>query len=140
MSKTFKLKLVAPDGVKYNEDATEVLLPTSNGQIAILADHASLITVLKPGEIIIKNGSKEDYLSTDGGTVEVHNNLVKILADTAERAENLDEMAIVEAQKKAKERMEQAKNDTEYADAYGYMEKQLARLSFIKKRKRNYRI
>ncbi len=140
MSKTFKLKLVSPDGVKYDQDATEVLLPTPNGQIAILADHASLVTVLKPGEIVIKNANKEDYLSTDGGTVEVHNNLVKILADTAERAESLDEMAIVEAQKKAKERMEQAKNDTEYADAYGYLEKQLARLNFIKKRKRNYRI
>ena len=103
MSKTFKLKLVSPDGVKYDQDATEVLLPTPNGQIAILADHASLVTVLKPGEIVIKNANKEDYLSTDGGTVEVHNNLVKILADTAERAESLDEMAIVEAQKKAKD-------------------------------------
>lgn len=140
MSKTFQLKLVSPDGVKYDESATEVLLPTPNGQIAILADHASLVTALKPGEIIIKNGSKEDYLSTDGGIVEVHNNLVKVLADTAERAENLDEMAIVEAQKKAKERMDQAKNDVEFADAYSHMEKQLARLSFIKKRKRNYRI
>ena len=56
MSK-FKLKLIAPDGVKYEAEATAVILPTSDGEIEILPGHMPLVSLLAPGEMIIKNGS-----------------------------------------------------------------------------------
>lgn len=135
----FKLKLIAPDGVKYEEEATEVTLPTADGQITILPNHMPLISLLKPGEIIIKNGTKEHNLATEGGVVEVTNNLVKILADTAEDAESLDELKIVEAKKAAEQAKANAKDDVEYTDAAAALEKQLAKLNFLTKRKKKYR-
>jgi len=133
---TFKLKLIAPDGVKYEEEAEEITLPTVDGNITVMANHMPLISLLKPGEITIRNGSKEHHLATEGGIVEVANNLVKILADTAEDANSLDELKIVEAKKAAEMAKADAKNDTEYADAAAMIEKQLAKLAFLQKRKK----
>ncbi len=132
----FTLKLIAPDGVKYEETATEVTLPTDFGQITILPNHMPLISLLKPGEILIKNGTKETYLATEGGIVEVVDNVVKVLADTAENAESLDELKITEAKKSAETRLANAKDKVESADATAALEKQLAKLSFINRRKK----
>ena len=136
---TFKLKLIAPDGVKYESEAEEITLPTAEGQITILPNHMPLIALLKPGEIIIRNGSKTEELATEGGVVEVSANEVKVLADTAEEASSLDELKIVEAKKAAEARLSQAKDDVEFADAAAILEKQLAKLSILEKRKKKYR-
>lgn len=138
MNNKFTLKLIAPDGVKYEEEAEEVTLPTADGQITILPNHMPLITLLKPGEIIIKDGSKIHELATEGGIAEISDNLVKILADTAEEAGNLDELKIVEAKKAAENRLAEAKDEVEFADAAAALEKQLAKLNFLTKRKRKY--
>lgn len=135
----FKLRLIAPDGVKYEEDATEVTLPTADGEITVLANHMPLISLLKPGEITIRNGQKEHNLATEGGIVEIANNVVKILADTAEDADSLDELKIVEAKKAAEQAKANAKDDVEYTDAAAALEKQLAKLNFLTKRKKKYR-
>lgn len=135
---TFKLKLIAPDGVKYEEDATEVTLPTVDGQVTILPNHMPLITLLKPGEIIIKNGTKIHELATEGGIVEISNNLVKILADTAEDVSSLDELKIAEAKKIAEERLANAKDDVEFTDASAMLEKQITKLNLLTKRKKKY--
>lgn len=137
--KTFQLKLIAPDGVKYEKEASEVTLPTDNGQITVLPDHMPLITLLKPGEIIIKNGNSVEELATEGGIVEIDNNIVKILADTAEDVHSLNELKIAEAKKAAEQRLSNAKDDVEFTDASAELEKQLAKLNFLTKRKRKYR-
>ena len=134
----FKLKLIAPDGVKYEETATEITLPTRDGQISILPGHMPLITLLKPGEIIIKNGAKVHELATEGGVAEISQDLVKILADTAEDAGNLNELKIVEAKKAAEHRLATAKDGVEFADASAALEKQVAKLNFLTKRKKKY--
>jgi len=136
MSKTFLLKLIAPDGVKYQEEATEVVLPTENGQIEVLPGHMPLVALLKPGEIIIRNGDKEHFLATEGGIAQISQNLVKILADTAEDADSLDELAIVEAKKVAQERLANAKDEVEFTEAQALLEKQLAKLNILTKRKK----
>ncbi len=139
MKTNFNLKIIAPDGVKYEEEATEISLPTPDGYITILPNHMPLIALLKPGEIIIKNGSKIHELATEGGIVEISNNLVKILADTAEEVNNLNELRIIEAKKAAEERLKNAKDDVEFADAAAHLEKQLAKLSILNKRRKKYR-
>ncbi len=134
MSKTFKLKLIALSGVKYEADTTAVFLPTPDGVIEVLPDHMPLIALLSPGEIIIKNNGNQKNLVTDGGMVEIADNLVKILADEAEEADNLDEMKILEAKKAAEARLANAKDDVEHADAAAQLEKQLSKLKFVKRR------
>lgn len=135
---TFKLQIIAPDGVKYEEVASAVVLPTASGHIEILPNHMPLVTLLSPGEIIIKNGGQDKSYSTEGGVVQVGNNLVKVLADTADEAHNLDELKIAEAKKAAEERLANAKDDVEYTHAAAQLEKQLAKLKYLNKRK-NYR-
>ena len=134
--KTFKLKLIAPDGVKYEGEAYEASLPTPDGQISILPDHMPVISLLAPGEIVLKTSGKEHYLATEGGVVEISNNLVKILADSAESAESLDQVKIDEAKKRAEQSLANAKTDIEFADASAALEKQLAKIRVINKRKK----
>ena len=125
---TFKLKLIAPDGIKYEHEANEVLLPTPQGQIAVLPDHTPLISLLSPGEISVINNGKESHLATEGGIVEISNNLVKILADTAEDVDSLNELKIEEARKAAEQRRNEAKDDFEYADAVAAVEKEIVKI------------
>ncbi|MFA7253777.1 MAG: ATP synthase F1 subunit epsilon [Patescibacteria group bacterium] len=132
----FTLKLIAPDGVKYEEEADEVVLPTADGQITVLPGHMPVISLLKPGEIIIKNGNKTHELATEGGVAEISQNLVKVLADTAEEADSLDELKIAEAKKAAEQRLANAKDEVEFTEAAAALEKQLVKLSFITKRKK----
>lgn len=136
--KTFKLKLIAPDGIKYEEDATSVSLPTRDGQITVLPGHVALITLLKPGEIVIKDGGNSHELATEGGVAEITGTEIKILADTAEDAQSLDELKIVEAKKAAEKRLAAAKDDVEFADAAAALEKQIAKLNFLTKRRKKY--
>jgi len=135
MSNTFSLKLIAPTGVKYESVATAVFLPTSDGTIEILPNHMPLVALLIPGEIRIKNGSEENTLVTEGGLVEVSNNLVKILADTAEDVDSLDELKILAAKKAAEDRLTNAVDNSEYADATAQLEKQISKLRFIKRKR-----
>jgi len=133
--KSFTLKLIAPSGIKYQAEADSVFLPTPDGTIEVLADHMPLVALLAPGEIIIKNGSTQKNLVTDGGIVEISHNLVKILADEADEAENLDELKILEAKKAAENRLANAKDSVEITDATVHLEKQLSKLRFIKRRR-----
>ena len=134
----FNLKLIAPDGVKYEAEATAVKLPTPDGEIEILPNHMPLVSLLSPGEIVILNNSETKYLATEGGVVEIADNLVKVLADTAEEANDLDEMKIVQAKKAAEERLSNAKNSVEFTEAQALLEKQLAKIRFLGRRKRKH--
>jgi F-type H+-transporting ATPase subunit epsilon len=136
--KTFNLKLISPTGIKYEAEANSVFLPTPDGEIEVLPDHMPLIALLSPGEISIKLDDKTEFLSTDGGLVEINSNIVKIIADAAESADSLDEFKILEAKKAAEERLANAKDNVEFADAAAHLEKQLARLSVITKHKHRH--
>lgn len=133
---TFKLKLIAPDGIKYEHEAVEVTLPTPQGQITILPNHMPLISLLSPGEIVLKINGTEHILATEGGIVEVADNDVKILADTAEDLDSLDQLKVEEAKKEAEHLLATAKDDVEYADALAHLEKQIAKINVLKRRKK----
>jgi len=133
---SIKLKLISPDGIKYDHEVTSVSLPTQNGQITILPEHTPLIAIMAPGEIVIKINGKEEILASEGGVVEVSDKLVKILADSAEEVNSLNQLKIEEAKKEANELLANAKNDIEYANAVAHLEKQIAKLNILKRRKK----
>lgn len=135
MKQSFLLKLIAPDGIKYESEATAVKLPTPDGEIEILPNHMPLVSLLSAGEITIIDNDKIKLLATEGGIVEISNNLVKILADTAEEAADLDEMKIEQAKKAAKERLENAKDEVEFTEAATMLEKQIMMARIAAKRK-----
>ena len=74
------VEILTPDLVLYNGDATYIGLPGSDGSLGILNHHAALVTTLREGEVVVKNANDEQMFSIKGGTVEVLNNHVTVLA------------------------------------------------------------
>jgi len=136
MSKQLDLKIVTPDGVMYNSEADKVSIPTRDGGITVYPDHIPLISVLKPGEISVH---KEDYnvnMAVSTGVLEVRpDSRLYILADTAERAEEIDIEKAKKARQRAKEMLEQKKQqeDVDFARLQSKIEKEAARIKVGKK-------
>ena len=102
MAETFKLEIITPDRQVVDDVAEEMQIPGRNGYLGILPGHAPLITELDAGEISYRKGSQTEYLSVGWGFAEVLPGRVTILAETAERAEEID----VERARKAADRAE----------------------------------
>ena len=102
-----RVEIITPEGELLDvEDATHVLLPGASGQIGILPDHSPLASSLDVGLIHIDRQSEEsELLATSGGFVEVNSDHVMVLAETAERAEEIDVERAREALERAKKRM-----------------------------------
>jgi F-type H+-transporting ATPase subunit epsilon len=108
-----KFEIATPERVVLREDIVQVTVPTKQGEITVLPGHIPLVASLMPGVIEIrKPGGQADVMSVSGGFIEVLKDKVVILADTAERAEELDEARIETARQKA----EAIKQDVVRAD------------------------
>ena len=113
-----------PDDLK--EEISQVSVPTRQGEIAVLPGHIPLVASLQPGVIHVrKSGGGEDIMSVSGGFIEVLKDKVVILADTAERAEELNETAIEAARKKAEETLKDLRDFDR--DRFANINAQLAR-------------
>lgn len=130
MAKTIKFEIVTPEKLVLKEMVMQATIPTTSGEITVLPDHIPLVSILKPGVLELKkeDGSLE-IMSVSGGFIEVLKDKIVILADTAERAEDLDEERIAEARAKAEENKKNAqfKDEVEFTDISVRIEKELAR-------------
>ena len=125
------LKIVSPDGVTYDSAAESVSLPTATGEITVLPHHVPLVTVLKAGEVRIKTQNQEFSLSVSSGVVEIRpNSVVYVLAETAERAEQIDLTRPEAARARAVELMQTQErlDDEDFARLTASLEKELVRL------------
>lgn len=131
------LKITTPEGVIYENKVDSVTLPTESGEITILQNHIQLVSILVPGEIIVRADGKEDYLSVSTGFIELRNNQITILADTAEAVESLIEEEILKAKERAQRLLEQKRAiaDVSFAEAAAALERELARLKVYRRRK-----
>ena len=94
MSENFSVEIISPDNLIIESEATEVTIPSYEGQMGILKDHIPLITFLRPGLITIKKNSEEKTFFAEEGTVEFSKNKLLILSSTARNLENLDKKSI----------------------------------------------
>ncbi len=137
--KTIKFEIVTPERIVLKQDILSVSVPTMSGEITILPDHIPLVSILKPGIIELKKADNViEIMSVSGGFIEVIKDRIVILADTAERAEELDGERIAMAQKKAEELKKSAKeiDDVDFAAVSAKLEKELARMRAINKWRR----
>lgn len=137
--KTIKFELVTPERVVLRQEALQVTVPTTSGEITILPDHIPLISILRPGVLELKRADNVvEIMSVSGGFIEVLKDKIVILADSAERAEELDEERIKDAQKRAEELKKSAKDtdDMEFADISARLEKELARMHAVNRWRR----
>ena len=138
---SLKLDIVTAERVVYSEEVDAVIAPGVEGQLGILPHHAPLMTTLQAGELRVKRGGEEDSLAISGGFLEVRPDRVIVLADTAERAEEID-MARAEA---AKQRAEQRLADKhapglDEARVETALRRAMARLTIAEKVKRRRKL
>lgn len=131
-----KLKLVTPERVVFEDEVDAVTAMTESGEVTILPHHVPLVSVLRPGEMRVKKGSGEYFLAVTTGFLEMRpGNELVILADTAERAEELDEAKIEQAKQRAQKLLEQVRHqdDVSFAAAAAMLEREVLRLKVVRK-------
>ena len=133
---TFRLELVTAERMVYSDDVNIVIAWGLEGQLAILPHHAPLMTMLQPGELIIKNDNEETYMAVSGGFLEVRPDKVIILADACERAEEIDLARAEEAKRRAGEIMEAPSPETDTAAAEAALRRSLVRLKVAERIRR----
>ena len=94
MSEKFAVEIISPDKSILKSEASEVTIPSYEGQMGILKDHIPLITFLRPGLIVIKENSVEKRFFVEDGTIEFSNNNLLILTSTAKNLDNLDKNSL----------------------------------------------
>jgi F-type H+-transporting ATPase subunit epsilon len=122
------VEVVTAERELYSGEADVVIAPGSEGELGILPRHAALLTTLKVGQLLIRLGGAEEPLFVSGGFLEVSNNSVTVLAETAERAEEIDQARAEAARRRAQEYLQQARSDVERAELVGALERAVARL------------
>ncbi len=131
-----KFKIVTPEKVIYENEVLQVTIPTMNGEITVLPNHIPLVSVLKAGELKIKDNAGEHHLAVSGGFLEVRgNNEIVILADHAERVADIDIAKAEEAKQRAEEQMKDIKNvqDVDYARLQAAIDRETNKLRIVKK-------
>jgi F-type H+-transporting ATPase subunit epsilon len=128
-----KLEIVTAERIVYTADVDEVIAPGVQGQLGILPHHAPLMTTLQAGELLVKKGGQEEILAISGGFLEVRPDHIIILADQAERAEEIDAARAEEARKRAEERLKQRGTGTDEDRAEAALRRAMVRLSVVEK-------
>lgn len=109
------VEIVTPNGLSYKNDTAKlVVVRTVEGDLGILPNHAPIIVPLAIDEVRIKadlHATDEDVVAINGGIMEVRDNLLTIIADSAERAEEIDVSRAERARERAEEEIEVARED-----------------------------
>ena len=125
---TLHVEVVTAERELYNGEANLVSVPGSEGRMGILPRHAALLATLAPGELRIELNGAEEPLFVSGGFIEVSNNTVTVLADTAERAEEIDEARAEEARRRAQEHLQDVQSESDRAELQAALERAISRI------------
>ncbi len=133
-----RLEIVTGERLVYSDDVDAVVAPGIDGEMGILPHHAALMTTLQPGELRVTKGGQEVLMAVTGGFMEVLPHKVTILADTAERAEEIDEARAEESRTRAQTRLAQAAQGSQIdaARAQAAMRRASVRLKVAQRKKR----
>lgn len=102
------VEVITAERSVVQDEADMVIAPTVEGVIGILPRHAPLLTALAPGVMVLKRDGSEEELAISGGFLEVNRDRVLVLADTAEREEDIDEALAEQARREAEEALKEA--------------------------------
>ena len=139
MSKIIKFEIVTPERVVLKAEVKRVTLPTQQGEITVLAGHIPLVAILQPGVIEIeKKDGEAEIISVSGGFIEVLRDKIVILADTAERAEEIDLERAEAARKRAEQTIKEMRqfDQARFANVNAQIAKELARSRAVKRWKK----
>ncbi len=133
---TVKLDVVTAEGVVFSDDVELVVALATEGELGILPHHTPLMAILQPGELRVRKGGEDLYLAVSGGFLEVRPDRVIVLADTAERAEEIDRQRAEEAKKRAEEILAHPAPEVDLSRAEAALHRSIARLKVAERRRR----
>jgi len=133
MAMTMHVDIVSAEAEIFSGRATMLFAPAVMGEVGVMPQHAPLLTKIKPGEVrVVIDGKEEECFYVSGGMLEIQPSGVTILADTALRADSIDEAAAIEAKERAEKAMEDRKSEVDYAAAESELLEAVAQLQTIK--------
>lgn len=130
------LEIITPEKIIFKDVIDEAIVPTVNGEIAILPHHIGLLTQIVPGELIIKKNNKSQSIAITEGFLQVSNNHISILANYAINAESINVARAEVAKKRAEKLMEEKKSDKDFRIAEAELRKAILELKVGYKHKR----
>ena len=133
---TMRLEIITVERVLFDSEVDAVVALGAEGELGILPNHAALMTMLQPGELRYRIGNEESYLAITGGFMEVAGNRVTVLADAAERAEEIDEARAQEAVRQAQERIAQRGEEMDLEQALHSLRRAQVRVQTVTRRRR----
>lgn len=132
------LSVSTPEGSLFKGEIDQLTVNTEVGEITILPNHIPLVSIVKPGELLIKQDKKNIALAVYGGFLEIrNNNEVVLLADAGERVDQIDLVKAEEAHKKAEKILKEKFNTADYEDAALNLQRELTRIKLAKKYKKH---
>ena len=133
-----KFKIATPESVVYEDEIFQVSIPTAAGEITVLPNHIPLVSILQAGELKITDKDGEQPFAISSGFLEIKSdNEIVILADSAERATEIDLDAAEEARKRAEDEMERAKSEenVDFAKLQAVIDREMNKVRVAKKYK-----
>ncbi len=128
MANTFKLEIISPHGIVYTGDVHHVRAPGAEGSFGVLPGHTPFLSPLQVGVIEAEVEGKTILFATSGGLAEVHGDKVVILAETAEKKEQIDVSRAEEAVERARKRLSERTPNTDVERAQSALARALNRL------------
>ncbi|MBY6204447.1 F0F1 ATP synthase subunit epsilon [Halomonas denitrificans] len=138
MASTIHVDIVSAEAEIHSGEATMVVVTGEEGELGIAPRHAPLLTRIKPGQVrvMLPEGGEEFYY-VSGGLLEVQPHVVTVLADTAARADDLDEAAALRAKEDAERALADRSADMEMAEAQARLAEAVAQLAALERLRRN---
>ncbi|HDS09122.1 MAG TPA: F0F1 ATP synthase subunit epsilon [Firmicutes bacterium] len=125
---TVPIDIVTAEKIVHSDDVDILIAPGRKGQLGILPGHAPLIATLVPGELIVRKSDQEYIIAISGGFLEVRPDRIIVLADAAERAEEIDIQRAEDARRRAKESLSRSTSPEDAAIAEAALKRAIARL------------
>lgn|ERR1043166_5846676 len=130
---TIELTIVTPERAVVHEEVEELQIPGSDGYFGVLPGHAPLFSELKVGEVAYRKSDRWSFLAVAWGFVEVQPNHVRVLAETAERANEIDLDRAMRAKHRAEERITRGGEAVDSGRALVALERALIRIQVARK-------
>ena len=136
-----RLQLVTLTGKKFDDDVYEVVLPTLDGEIGVLQNHMPLVSAAKTGVISIRRHEKDsdasmEHFATNGGVIEVHDNVLRVLVDEADHADEINEAEAKAALDRAQKLKAEAKDEVSLEKAQTLVDRSAVRLQVANLKRR----
>ncbi len=129
------LEIITAERQVYSDEVDMVIAPGFDGQLGILPRHAPLMTMLKPGELIVRKDGEDMYVAVSGGFMEVLGNRVSVLADACERSDEIDEERAQQAMQRAQEQLANRDSDMGLERVMASLRRAEVRLNLARRRR-----